>query len=64
MSARAKRLRPVALRSACMLNRLSLIAAGNDARLAELFARADLKRADCRIDWVSGSDKPGLRGAM
>jgi hypothetical protein len=48
----------------CMLNRLSLIAAGNDARLAELFARADLKRADCRIDWVSGSDKPGLRGAM
>jgi hypothetical protein len=48
----------------CMLNRLSLIAAGNDARLAELFARADLKRADCRTDWVSGSDKPGLRGAM
>lgn len=48
----------------CMLNRLSLIAAGNDARLAEFFARADLKRADCRTDWVSGSDKPGLRGAM
>jgi hypothetical protein len=48
----------------CMLNRLSLIAAGNDARLAELFARAELKRADCRTDWVSGSDKPGLRGAM
>jgi hypothetical protein len=49
---------------ACMLNRLDLIAAGNDAKLAELFARADLKRADCRTDWVSGSDKPGLRGAM
>lgn len=49
---------------ACMLNRLSLIAAGNDARLAELFARAELKHADCRTDWVSGSDRPALRGAM
>lgn len=49
---------------ACMLNRLSLIAAGNDAKLAELFARAELKRADCRTDWVSGSDKPTLRGAI
>lgn len=48
----------------CLLNRLSLVAAGNDAKLAELFARADLKRADCRTDWVSSSDKPGLRGAM
>ncbi len=50
--------------AACLLNRLDLIAAGNDARLAELFARAELKRADCRTDWVSGSDKPGLRGAI
>ena len=49
---------------ACILNRLDLIAAGNDARLAELFARAELKRADCRTDWVSGSDKPSLRGAI
>lgn len=49
---------------ACMLNRLSLIAAGNDAKLAELFARAELKRADCRTDWVSGSDKPLLRGGI
>jgi hypothetical protein len=49
---------------ACMLNRLSLIAAGNDARLAEFFAHAELKRADCRTDWVSGSDSPNLRGAM
>jgi hypothetical protein len=48
----------------CMLNRLSLIAAGNDAKLAELFARAELRRADCRTDWVSGSDKPALRGAI
>jgi hypothetical protein len=49
---------------ACMLNRLSLIAAGNDAKLAELFARAELKRADCRTDWVSGSARPALRGAI
>jgi hypothetical protein len=49
---------------ACILNRLSLIAAGNDAKLAELFARTELKRADCRTDWVSGSDRPSLRGAI
>lgn len=49
---------------ACLLNRLNLMAAGNDARLAELFARADLRRADCRTDWVSGSDRPALRGAI
>jgi hypothetical protein len=49
---------------ACMLNRLSLIAAGNDAKLAELFARAELQRADCRTDWVSSSDSPSLRGAI
>ncbi|MCP4616150.1 MAG: hypothetical protein GY844_06905 [Bradyrhizobium sp.] len=49
---------------ACLLNRLSLIAAGNDARLAEVFARADLKRADCRTDWISGSAGPALRGAI
>ena len=49
---------------ACMLNRLSLVAAGNDAKLAELFARTELKRADCRTDWVSGAGKPSLRGAI
>jgi hypothetical protein len=49
---------------ACMLNRLSLITAGNDAKLAELFARTALKRAECRTDWVSGSHKPALRGAI
>lgn len=49
---------------ACMLNRLTLVAAGNDARLAELFARAEFKRTDCHKDWVSGSDKPALRGAI
>ena len=32
---------------ACMLNRLTLLTAGNDPKLAELFARAELRRSDC-----------------
>jgi hypothetical protein len=56
----------------CMLNRLTLLAAGNDARLAELFARAELKRSDCQApstpalsaDWVTGTGNPALRGAF
>src|SRR5665213_1306400 len=31
----------------CMLNRLTLLSAGNDPKLAELFARAELKRGSC-----------------
>ncbi len=30
-----------------MLNRLILLTAGNDPKLAELFARAELKRGSC-----------------
>ena len=41
-----------------MLNRLSLIAAGNDARLAELFARADLKRA---MKMLNDQVKPAIK---
>jgi hypothetical protein len=56
----------------CMLNRLALLTAGNDAKLAELFARAELRRSDCAAtaasalsaDWVTGADKPRLRGAL
>jgi hypothetical protein len=56
----------------CMMNRLTLLAAGNDPRLAELFAHAELRRADCAVagapslspDWVMGSDNPHLRGAL
>jgi hypothetical protein len=33
----------------CLLNRLILLAAGNDAKLAELFARAELKRGECTL---------------
>ena len=31
----------------CMLNRLTLLASGNEPKLAELFARAELKRGSC-----------------
>jgi hypothetical protein len=55
-----------------MLNRLVLLTAGNDAKLAELFARAELRRSDCEAtaaaalsaDWVTGADNPGIRGAL
>jgi hypothetical protein len=56
----------------CMLNRLVLLTAGNDSKLAELFARAELRRRDCAAsgapplsaDWVMGADNPRLRGAL
>ena len=56
----------------CMLNRLTLLGAGNDPKLAELFARAELRRRDCSAstmpalsaDWLTGTDNPQLRGAF
>jgi len=56
----------------CLLNRLVLLGAGNDAKLAELFAHAELRRSDCAAtsvpalsaDWVTGADNPRLRGAL
>jgi hypothetical protein len=56
----------------CTLNRLILLAAGNDPRLAELFARAELKRGGratstataLSADWVMGAENPRLRGAF
>ena len=65
---------PVARRAAisCMLNRLILLTAGNDPKLAELFAHAELRRSDCApatvpalsTDWVTGAENPRLRGAL
>ncbi|MDB5620652.1 hypothetical protein [Tardiphaga sp.] len=58
---------------ACTLNRLVLLAARNDAPLAELFARAELKRGACAAgsalpamsaDWVTGAQNPLLRGSL
>lgn len=54
----------------CMLDRLTLLASGNEPRLAELFARAELRRSGCRAptsisaDWVAGADNPRLRGPL
>lgn len=55
----------------CLLNRLVLLKAGNDAGLAELFARAELRRPDCGNggareagDWIVSAQNPRLRGAL
>lgn len=56
----------------CMLNRLILLNAGNDAKLAEMFAHAELRRSDCpasgaaipSADWINGAANPRLRGAL
>jgi hypothetical protein len=56
----------------CILSRLILLTAGNDPKLAELFARAELRRADCAAtaapvtsaDWVTGAQDPRLRGSL
>lgn len=54
----------------CTLNRLILLSAGNDPKLAELFARAELKRAGCAVsvpvatEWLNGPQEPTLRGRI
>jgi hypothetical protein len=55
---------------ACMLDRLTLLASGNEPRLADPFARAELRRSGCGIatavsaDWVTVVQNPRLRGAL
>jgi hypothetical protein len=56
---------------ACTLDRLTLLASGNEPKLAELFARAELRRgARCAgrnttsADWVTSTANPRLRGAL
>lgn len=56
----------------CILNRLTQLTAGNDSKLAELFARAELRRGVCSpaaapaisADWVTGAGNPLLRGTL
>ena len=53
----------------CILSRLILLTAGNDPKLAELFAHAELKRGSCTAsatsaDWVTGAENPRLRGTL
>jgi hypothetical protein len=53
----------------CMLSRLMLLTAGNEPKLAELFARAELRRASCNAtaasaDWMTDTGNPLLRGTF
>jgi hypothetical protein len=51
----------------CMLSRLTPLASGNEPKLAELFAQAELKRGSClsaSADWMAARDNPPLRGAF
>jgi hypothetical protein len=56
----------------CILDRLMLLTAGNDPKLAEMFAHAELKRGGCTpaaapvisADWVTGAQNPRLRGSL
>jgi hypothetical protein len=56
----------------CILSRLMLLTAGNDPKLSELFARAELKRVSCAAsatsapaaDWITGADNPQLRSSL
>jgi hypothetical protein len=53
---------------ACTLNRLTLLTSGNEPRLAELFARAELKWRPCDpagpSDWLLGAANAQLRGTL
>jgi hypothetical protein len=52
----------------CMLNRLTLLSAGNEPKLAETFAHAELNRGGCgsaaASSWVTSAENPKLRGAL
>lgn len=60
---------------ACGLDRLTLLSAGNDPRLAQFFAQAELKGGTCnpkyasagtpfrQADWLAGRQEARLRGA-
>jgi hypothetical protein len=53
----------------CMLDRLTLLTSGNEAKLAEWFAHAELKRGGCAgtslmADWMTSAENPQLRGAF
>jgi hypothetical protein len=55
-----------------ILNRLILPTAGNEPKLAELFARAEFKRGSraasatsaASMDWVTSAENLGLRGTL
>jgi len=50
---------------------LTLLTSGNEPKLAEMFARAELRRGSCAnaaptisADWVTEAENPVLRGAF
>ena len=57
---------------ACTLNRLILLTSGNEPKLAEMFARAELRRGSCgaagattiSADWMTAAQNPVLRRAF
>ncbi|RXH08161.1 hypothetical protein [Bradyrhizobium guangzhouense] len=53
---------------ACTLNRLTQLASGNEPKLAEMFAHAELKRRSCEpqgsADWLLGAANAQLRGTL
>jgi hypothetical protein len=54
---------------ACVLNRLTPLTSGNEPKLAEYFAQAELKRGNCAsaaasADWMTRAENPDLRGAF
>jgi hypothetical protein len=56
----------------CILNRLMLLTAGNEPKLAELFAHTELRRGGCTpavpsgatADWVTSAENPVRRGRL
>lgn len=59
--------------AACAIDRLTLLSSGNDAGVAALFARAELRRGLCDssgavrggpADWVTALNGPKLRGGI
>jgi hypothetical protein len=53
----------------CLLDRLTLLTSGNEPKLAEFFAHAELKRSGCApmglvADWMTSTENPQLRGAL
>lgn len=57
----------------CLVDRLGLLSAGADPALAELFARAELRRVGCgpataaaatTANWVNAPQNPRLRGSL
>jgi hypothetical protein len=62
---------------ACLIDRLALMSAGGDDKLAEFFARAELRRDYCDVhgsfisptprlvtDWIGDKRRPPLRGQL